>query len=124
MGEGKVTPFAVFEMGSEFGNLTVKLKRLLVQGGFEPGRVPPAREPVHQIHVRQNDCFVITLPALMRFREPLNEFPVGRWKELLFVRGTRGEFKNLRQRADLFAGARTNQVKLDGETEARWLVGI
>ena len=66
---------AVFEMRCERGNLAVKMERLAVT--FQAGRMPPAREPLEQFGVGQNQRVRAVVVVAMRVGEPLDEFPIG-----------------------------------------------
>ena len=67
----------------------------------------------------KNERVVAVLAVAMRFSQPLDELPIVRRKQFLFVRGAGGQFDDVAQRADFFAGARAQQMKLDGEPIAR-----
>ena len=60
----------------------------------------------------------------MRLREPLDEFPIVGRKQFLFVRGAGGQFDQVLQRAELLAGARAHQMKLNREAKTRRVIGI
>ena len=106
-------------MRRERGDLAVKLQRLAVVGEFEAVRVAPAREPLQQFGVGQNQCVRAVVAVAVRVGDPLDEFPVGRRKQFLLVRGADDEVNHVAQRARLFARARTRQKKLHGEAMTR-----
>src|SRR5258706_16250690 len=60
----------------------------------------------------------------MRFRQPLDEFPISRRKKFLFVRGARGQFDHFPGAFDFLASARTAEMKTDGQTMTRWILRI
>src|ERR1035441_3327273 len=120
-------PIAVFEVWRQFGDLAMEfqcLRRLAARGQFEPGRVPPTRQPMQQLHVRQHHPVLPVAAAGMRLRQPLNEFPIAGWKELLLMRRPRRQLDDVCQRAHLLARARAKQVKLNGQAVSRWLLLI
>ena len=111
---------AVFEMRRERGDLAVELERPAV--AFEARRVAPARQPLQQFGVGQNQRVrAVAVRMAVRVGKPLDEFPVGGRKQLLLVRGADDEVNHLAQRARLFARARARQKKLHGQAVARRL---
>src|ERR1035441_4336576 len=58
----------------------------------------------------------------MSLRQPLNEFPIARRKQFLFVRRPRRQLDALSERPDLLARARAQQVELNGQAVARRLL--
>ena len=113
---------AVFQMRRERDNLPVKLQRLAIVGEFEVRRVTPAREPLEQFRVRQNQHVRAVVAVAMRIGNPLDEFPVVRRKQFLLVRGANDEINHLAQRARLLARARARQKKLHREPVMRRFV--
>ena len=65
---------AVVEVLRERGNLAVKMERPAV--AFQAGRMPPARKPLEQFSVGQNQRVRAVVAIAMRVGEPLDEFPV------------------------------------------------
>ena len=120
---------AILQVRRQFGHLAMKLQRLrrpAAGGHFEPGRVTPARQPVQQLQVRQHHRFLPVAAAGVRFRQPLNEFPIAGRKEFLFVRRARRQLDDLSQLLHLLARARAQQVQLDSHAVARrlFLIGL
>jgi len=93
--------------------LAVELQRLswpVVGGQLQPCRMPPARQPVQQLQVRKHQPFLPIAAAGVRLRQPLNEFPIARRKQLLLMRRPRRQLDNLAERPHLLARARAQQV--------------
>ena len=63
---------AIVEVRRERGNLAVKMERLAVT--FQAGRVPPAREPLEQFGIGQNQRVRAVIAMAVRVGEPLDEF--------------------------------------------------
>ena len=111
---------AVFQVRRERGDLPEKMERPSV--AFEARRVPPAREPLEQFGIGQDQRVRVPQGGIaVGVGQPLDEFPVGGGKQFLLVRGADDEVNQLAQRAGLFPGARAQQKKLHGETVARRL---
>ncbi len=122
VGEGKFL-VAIFEMGRQHGDLSVELQRMTV--AFEARRVAPARQPLEQFGVGQGQLVGVPRGGIaLRIGNPLDEFPVGRRKQLLLMGGADDQIDHLPERARLFARARTRQKKLHDETVARRLFRI
>ena len=111
---------AVFEVRRERGNLAEKMERPAI--AFQPRDMPPARQPLEQFGVGQYQRVRAVVAMTVRVGKPLDEFPVGGRKQFLLVRGADDEVNQIPQRARLFAGARTQQQKLHGQTVARRLL--
>ena len=121
--EGKFL-VAVFQVRRERDDVAVKMNRLAVGGGFEPVRVAPAREPLQQFGVGQQQRGLVVGALAVRVVNPLDELPVPGREQFLFVGGADHEVHEVVQRARLFARARAEQQKLHGEAETRRLLLI
>ena len=67
---------AVVEVRCERGNLAVKMERPAI--AFQAGRVPPAREPLEQFGVGQNQRVRVPQCGIaVRVGKPLDELPIG-----------------------------------------------
>ena len=108
---------AVVQMRREHGDLSLKPERLAV--AFEARRVPPAREPLQQFGVGQNQRVRAVGVVAVSVGNPLDELPVGGREKFLLVRGADDEVNQVAQRTRLFAGARAQQEKLHGEAVTR-----
>ena len=94
----------------------------VVAVAFEARRVAPAREPLEQFGVGQDQRVRAVGAVTVRVGNPLDEFPVGGRKQFLLVRGADDEVNHVVQRARFFAGARARQEKLHREPVARRLL--
>ena len=94
-------------MRRERDDLSVKMQRLAVVGEFEAVGVAPAREPLEQFCVGQDQRVRVSVAVAVRVGDPLDEFPVGGRKKFLLVRRADDEVNHLAQRARLLARART-----------------
>lgn len=110
MREGKLLA-PVFEMWRQRDELSVKVQRLAALGELKAAGVPPARQPLQQFRVRQNQRVRPIVAIAVRIGNPLDEFPIGGRKQFLFVRGADNQVHHLAERARLFAGARARQQK-------------
>src|ERR1035441_7631002 len=86
--------------------------------------MPPARQPVQQLQVRQHDRLLPINAAGMRLRQPLNEFPIVRRKLLLLMRRPCRQLDDLPQRPHLLARAGAQQMELNRQTVTRRLLRI
>ena len=102
------------------------LRGPVARGQFQPRRLPPARQPVQQLQVRQHQCRLTIVAAFVRLRQPLDELPIAGREQLLFVPRASRQLDDLAQGLDLLTGARAVQVKLHGQTMAPrvFLVGL
>ena len=90
---------------------------------FQAGRVAPARQPLEQFGVGQNQRVRVAQGGIaLRVGNPLDEFPVGRRKQLLLMGGADDEVNHFAERARLLAGARARQKELHGQAITRRLL--
>ncbi len=118
VGEGKLL-VTVLKVRRERDDLAVKLKRLAAAVGFQAPGVAPAREPLEQFGVGQDQRVRIVIAGAIGLGDPLDELPVGGRKQFLLVRGADDEVNEFAQRARLLAGARTRQQELHGQPVMR-----
>ena len=103
-------------MGRQLSEFAMKRQFCAVGVQLQARVVSPARQPLQQFAAGQKQRLAIHFPSVVDLRQPLDELPVFRRKELLFVSRPRRQFDDFAQRFVLFAGARTRQGKLDPES--------
>src|SRR6266480_4475067 len=109
-------------MGRQLREFAMKRQFRAVGIQFQARVVPPARQPLQQFAAGQTQRLAIYLSSVINLRQPLDELPVFRWKELLFVRGPRRQLDDFGQRLAFVAAARTREDKLNTESVQAGLV--
>ena len=105
-------------------HVPVKMQRLMVDGGFEAIGMPPARQPLEQFGVGEQQGVRIGGAFAMRVVNPLDEFPILRREQFLLMRGADHEVHKIVQRPGFFTRARAQQEELQGQLIARRLGGV
>jgi len=108
-------PVPILQMRLELPQFAVERERAPARRArqLQPAGVPPPRQPMQKVQVRQHQPVARRFLVPMRLGNPLNEVPIRRGEKLLLVRRAGRQFHQLPHGLLLLAGARPQQQKLN-----------
>ena len=116
-------PFPVFQVGRELSNLSLEQKARGLMLELDTSRVPPAREPLQKLQTGEPYRFAAVGRLALCLCEPLDELPIRRGEEFLFVGRSRRELDELGDRPEPLTSARAEQIQPHYETAKSGVIG-
>ncbi len=116
-------PVPVLQMGNQLRQLATKHHVVGLAVPLQTGPMSPASQPLEQLQPPQEERGLGRRPLAVLLGQPLDESPIRRGEQLLFVDGAGGEFDEFGQRARLLARARAEEGEVQGQVVEAGLLG-